>query len=332
MDEQWTVSVIGAGRMGRGIAHVFAYSGYKVHLVDIKQRNEDGKQQIKKEALQEIESNMTFLSSVNVLDENQISVITDRIFFHHAEELEKAVMNADIIFEAVPEVIDVKKDAFQKVSRYANDAAILASTTSTFLVDEIAQFVERPERFLNTHWLNPAYLIPLVEVSPSEKTDEKVLQQTRELLEAVGKVPVTCAASPGFIVPRLQALTMNEAARLAEEGVASVEEIDKAARVGFGLRFAVLGLLEFVDWGGGDILYYASHYLKDSLNDDRFSPPDVISENMKSGDIGMKSGKGFYDFNEVNVTEYQKQTIVKFVDLLNHLGFIRPPATSKSII
>ena len=103
--------------------------------------------------------------------------------------------------------------------------------------------LNEPERFLNVHWLNPAYLIPLVEISPGAATDPAVIAQVKALLEGIGKVPVVCAATPGFIVPRIQALAMNEAARMVEEGVASAEDIDKAIRYGFGFRYAVLGLL-----------------------------------------------------------------------------------------
>lgn len=119
---------------------------------------------------------------------------------------------------------------------------------------------------------------------------------------------------------------MNEAARLAEEGVASPEDIDKATRVGFGLRFAVLGLLEFIDWGGGDILYYADNYLKDALKTDRYEPPEIIVSNMESGRTGLRAGKGFYDFTGLDVDSYRRDTIKKFADLLIHLGlFARPP-------
>src|SRR5690606_16660819 len=102
-----------------------------------------------------------------------------------------------------------------------------------------------------------------------------------------GKIPIVCKASPGYIVPRIQALAMNEAARLVEEGVASPEDIDKAVKYGFGLRFGVLGLLEFIDWGGGDILFYASNYLAGAFNDKRFAPPAVISDNMREDRIGL---------------------------------------------
>ena len=147
--------------------------------------------------------------------------------------------------------------------------------------------VDHPERFLNAHWLNPAYLVPLVELSPGAHTDPPSRRRLKALLEGIGKVPVVCAARPGYIVPRIQALAMNEAARMVEEGVASAEEIDKAIKYGFGFRFAVLGMLEFIDWGGGDILYYASRYLTQALGSERYAAPEIVERNMREGRIGL---------------------------------------------
>jgi 3-hydroxybutyryl-CoA dehydrogenase len=202
---------------------------------------------------------------------------------------------------------------------------IIASTTSTILVDHLSDAVEHPKRFLNVHWLNPAYLIPLVEISPGKATDPHILARVKTLLEGIGKVPVVCAATPGFIVPRIQALAMNEAARMVEEGVASAEEIDKAIKYGFGFRYAVLGLLEFIDWGGGDILYYASRYLESALGSDRYRAPDVISDNMRDGRIGLRTGAGFLDYSGLNVEEYREKRLAELVNMLRHFGLARPP-------
>ena len=147
----------------------------------------------------------------------------------------------------------------------------------------------------------------------------------KALLEGIGKKPVVCAATPGFIVPRIQALAMNEAARMVEEGVASAEDIDKAIRYGFGFRYAVLGLLEFIDWGGGDILYYASRYLEGALGSDRYRAPEVISSNMHEGRIGMRTGAGFLDYSGLDIDAYREQRLAEMVELLRHFGLARPP-------
>ena len=219
----------------------------------------------------------------------------------------------------------MRREVLGEASKAVSPDTILASTTSTILVNDLSGSIERPERFLNVHWLNPAYLIPLVEISPGKATDPDIVARVKALLEGIGKVPVVCAATPGFIVPRIQALAMNEAARMVEEGVASAEEIDKAIRYGFGFRYAVLGLLEFIDWGGGDILYYASRYLEGALGSERYRAPDVISNNMRDGRIGLRTGAGFLDYSGLDVDAYREKRLADMVDMLRHFGLARPP-------
>jgi 3-hydroxybutyryl-CoA dehydrogenase len=191
-------------------------------------------------------------------------------------------------------------------------------------VNELAAMITRPQRFLNAHWLNPAHLMPLVELSVGSETAPDVTKRVRAILTSLGKVPVVCSASPGYIVPRVQALAMNEAARLVEEGVASAEDVDTAVRVGFGLRFAVLGLLEFIDWGGNDILYYASGHLSRTIDAQRFRAPTIIERNMRSGRNGVREGEGFYDYKDVDVGAYRAERLERFVRLIQHLGLLPP--------
>lgn len=328
MKNKPVVAIVGAGRMGTGIAQVFAYAGNPVRLIDIKQRAGGEGEWMLKQAADQIANSLELFCSMGVINKDLKNQILGRVSFYTYDSLSEVLSDADVIFEAVPELLEIKEVTFRLIGSAAHRGALVASTTSTFSVDMLAEFIEGPERFMNTHWLNPAYLIPLVEVSPAAVTNEEKLNKMLELLKLVGKVPVKCSPSPGFIVPRIQALAMNEAARMYEEGVASAEEIDKAIKVGFGIRFAVLGLLEFIDWGGGDILFYASRYLKDTLGSDKFSPPDVIIENMEKGNIGMKSGKGFYDFSCMDVSDYQRGVITRFAELLKFMGLFPEPGGS----
>jgi 3-hydroxybutyryl-CoA dehydrogenase len=151
------------------------------------------------------------------------------------------------------------------------------------------------------------------------------VSRLKSLLEAIGKVPVVCAARPGYIVPRIQALAMNEAARMVEEGVASAADIDKAIKYGFGFRFAVLGMLEFIDWGGGDILYYASRYLTQALGNERYAAPEIVERNMREGQIGLTTGKGFLDYATLDLESYRAERLAAFVAMLRQLGLARPP-------
>ncbi|SVD50922.1 uncharacterized protein METZ01_LOCUS403776, partial [marine metagenome] len=252
------VAAIGAGRMGRGIAHVFAFAGYRVTLADLKPRSDEEHLAVLVAAREEIARNLTALAEFGAFDGALITSMMDRIrFTSNLEDLS----DADLVFEGVTETIEAKEQVFQLLSGAVGRKAIVASTTSTLPVDKLAQFVAGPERFLNAHWLNPAYLIPLVEISPGSVTDDNIVKSVITILERAGKVPVVCAPTPGYIIPRIQAVAMNEAARMVEEGVASAEDIDRAIRTGFGPRYATMGLLEFIDVGGGDILYHASRYL-----------------------------------------------------------------------
>jgi len=237
-----------------------------------------------------------------------------------------ALAAAELVFEGVPETMDAKRDAFEQLNRQCRDDAVLTSTTSSILVTQIAGLVRRPERFLNMHWLNPAYVIPVVELSTHPGTDAGVLERTRHTMESIGKLPVVCGPAPGYIVPRLQALIMNEAARMVEEGVATAEEIDKATRYGMGLRFAALGVVEFIDFGGCDILHHASREMAGSIDAARYAAPAIIGDMMRDGRLGLKTGSGFYDYEGRDVAAYRRDVLARTLGMLKHVGLWRPPA------
>ena len=320
-----TIACLGAGRMGRGIAVAFAYAGHAVTMIDVKERTADQFRILEANALGEVRKTLASLTRFGLLAENDADAVAARVSVAPAPDMDAALTGAGMVFEGVPEVVDLKREVLAAASKCVAADSVIASTTSTILVDALSGSVEYPERFLNVHWLNPAYLIPLVEISPGAATDPAITARVRTMLEGIGKVPVVCAATPGFIVPRIQALAMNEAARMVEEGVASPEDIDKAIRYGFGFRYAVLGLLEFIDWGGGDILYYASRYLETALGSDRYRAPEVISRNMQEGRIGLRTGAGFLDYSGLDVDAYREQRLAALVDMLRHFGLARPP-------
>jgi 3-hydroxybutyryl-CoA dehydrogenase len=320
-----TIACLGAGRMGRGIAVAFAYAGHVVTMIDVKPRSAEQFAALEAEALGEIRKTLASLARFGLLTDQNAETVVTRVSVVPAQDMTAALAKAGLVFEGVPEVVELKREVLAAASRYVGPDIIIASTTSTILVDDISSAVENPARFLNVHWLNPAYLIPLVEISPGAATDPDVTARVKVLLEGIGKVPVVCAATPGFIVPRIQALAMNEAARMVEEGVASAEDIDKAIRYGFGFRYAVLGLLEFIDWGGGDILYYASRYLETALGSDRYRAPEVIANNMRDGRIGMRTGAGFLDYAGLDIDAHRERRLAELVDLLRHFKLARPP-------
>ena len=313
------IAALGAGRMGRGIGQVFAYAGYRVDVIDFKPRAAS----LARAGIAEIAANLELLKQLGVLSDP--GRILERIRFVPCEQAPEALAAADFLFEGVTETLEAKRDAFARACRHLRPDAVIASTTSSMLADTLAAMVTHPGRFLNAHFLNPAYMIPLVEVSPAKSTDESTYEKTRSLLESAGKVVVRCAPSPGFIVPRLQAAAMNEAARLVEEGVATPEDIDRAVRAGFGPRYTAMGLCEFIDYGGLDILYYASSSMQRALNAPRYEPPALIRKLMDQGKRGAREGEGLYDWRGRDLGAYQRELLGRLVALFKNLNLLPPP-------
>jgi len=304
-----TIVAAGSGRMGRSMAIAFAYAGVSITLLDLKQRDTAGDQAQRDAALAEIDDHLGTLLRVELIKRTDVDIIKNRIRFAPRAEHADVLASADLVLEGVPERNEDKADAFAIIEQCVPIDCVLASTTSSFLAPDLAAGLQHPERFLNAHWLNPAYIIPLVEVSPHQQTDSSVTESVVQLLTQIGKQPVLCAPSPGYIVPRLQALVMNEAARMVEEGVASAQDIDRAVRLGFGLRYASMGVLEFVDYGGLDILFYAGRYMADKVDDKRFETPAIVEKLMQEGNVGVRSGQGLYDWSKIDVPQYRDEVV-----------------------
>ncbi len=326
MTEVARMVAVGAGRMGRGIAIAFAYAGHRVALVDSKPRTEAQAATLAHEAMEEIRQSLQALHRLGVVEPAHVQAIADRVQVVGADGAADALAAATLVFEAVPETLDAKRDAFAAISRHCAADAIVTSTTSTILVTDLVPLVTRPERFLNMHWLNPAYVIPLVEISVHPGTDADVVERTRAVMAGIGKQTVVCGVAPGYIVPRLQALIMNEAARMIEDGVATADEIDRATRYGLGLRFAAIGVVEFIDFGGADILYHASRELSASVDPARYATPAVIERMMAEQRLGLKSGHGFHEYHGRDIAEYRRDVLQRTIGMLRHSGLWQAPA------
>jgi 3-hydroxybutyryl-CoA dehydrogenase len=321
-------AAVGAGRMGRGIAISFAYAGRRIALVDLRQRTPQAWAALREQASAEIRGALLGLAQLGAVPPEQVDAIAARVEYVDAAGAPAALAAAELVFEGVPETMEAKRDAFAQINRHCSDDAIVTSTTSSILVTQLAELVRKPERFLNMHWLNPAYIIPVVELSTHAGTSATVLARTRALMEGIGKLPVVCGPAPGYIVPRLQALVMNEAARMVEEGVATAEEIDKATRYGMGLRFAALGVVEFIDFGGCDILYHASREMAGSIDPGRYQAPAIVAKMMEENRLGLKTGSGFYDYAGRDLAAYRLDALARTLGMLRHAGLWKPPAES----
>jgi 3-hydroxybutyryl-CoA dehydrogenase len=287
------VAVLGPGRIGRQIALAFALGGWPVTLVDLKDRSAGEATAVFADARREIARDLRLMAEEGVIAGGEIAPTLARLEERRGLD---ALEECGFVQEALPELVDLKRETLERVSARVTPDAIIASGSSTISPAYLVDAVRGGERFLVVHWLNPAHIIPLVEVVPGRATDAGVVQRTVALLEKLGKTPVRCADSPGFIGPRMQTLLMNEAVRLVEEGVATPEDIDRAFKAGMGFRYATVGIFEFIDWGGVDILHRASGFLATALGQDRFRPARLVEEKIARNELGAKTGRGFFDY------------------------------------
>lgn len=310
------ICIVGAGRMGVGIstAILMANCGYTIELVDLKERQSGQEFKTLEHAQKEIKSTLELLKELGEIALSPEDMMENLKITHG---LENGLLKSEIVFEALPERPEIKQDFIKQIEPVIDKESIIASATSTISLDTFWEVSSRPENLITTHWLNPAFIIPLVEISIGDKTSDRIAEKTKEFLTEVGKVPVTLKNSPGFILPRIQTAAMNEAIRILDEGIATAEDIDTAIKAGFGFRLAVLGLIEFIDLGGVDILYHASNYLYAALEQPQFKLLESINQKMADNEIGPKTGKGFFDYTDVDTESMFRNRYIGFLELLN---------------
>ena len=289
-----SAAVIGAGRIGRQIALAFALGGWRVRLRDVKPRSRADAGAVLAGARREIERDLGLMVDEGVMKPRDAA---DALAGIETGIGLDGLVECAFVQEALPELLGVKREAFGRLKGRVRDDAVIASTSSTISPRHLADAVPGPARFLVAHWLNPAHVIPLVEVVPGAATAPAIVDRTLTLLERLGKTPVRCGDSPGFIGPRLQVLLMNEAVRLVEEGVATPEDVDRAFRAGMGFRYASVGIFEFIDWGGVDILHRASRFMAEATGDARFAPAKLVDEKIARNELGPKTGRGFFEYD-----------------------------------
>jgi len=283
-------------------------------MLDVKEREKGQEHRALRQAKEQIESNLKLLSQLGEI-KVEPSQAMGRISFHSGYD--EILRDCSIVFEALPEKPALKQGFVEHIEPLLDRKAIIASATSTIDLATFCRVASVPERIVTAHWLNPAFIIPLVEVSVSEKTARWAEERMKRFLMEVGKIPVIVKDSPGFIVPRIQVAAMNEAVRILEEGIATAEDIDTAIKAGFGFRLAVLGLIEFIDLGGLDILYHASHFLFDRFKQEQYKPMASVVEKMKKGEIGPRTGRGYFDYSGVDAASMFRSRYEGFLELLN---------------
>jgi 3-hydroxybutyryl-CoA dehydrogenase len=278
------IGILGMGRMAVGLAIDLALKGIRVDMIDLKARAEEERARCKENLEEECEA-------VIKLFGRSTESFPFPVYMHGP-----AGGPYDLIFEGLPEEIPVKQSAFSALKRAIGRETLICSMTSTFRVEELAKEIPLPLNILVTHFMNPPYLIPFLEVVPYPEMDSAVVDRLFTFLRTMGHVPIRCKSSPGFVISRLQLSLMNEAVRIMEEGVASPEDIDKAIQYGWGYRFPVMGILEFIDVGGLEILYHAGRSVSEGLNRPDLLPPKLIEDRFGQGAIGTKALKGIFEY------------------------------------
>ncbi len=271
--------------MGHGIAHVAAVSGYPCSLFDLNEEALD-------KGLAQVQANLNKGISRGKVSEEQMEAALARLDGHTS--LGAAVDEADLVIEAVPEIMSLKKSLFAEVSSLAPSHAILASNTSSLSLTKIAEAAQRPEQVIGMHFFNPVHILKLLEIVVAEQTSDATLAAVRAVGSRMNRELVVVKDSPGFASSRLGLCLGLEAIRMVEQGVASAEDIDKAMVHGYKHP---MGPLKLTDLVGLDVRLKIAEYLHQELGSESFRPPDLMRQMVDQGKLGKKSGQGFYSWD-----------------------------------
>ena len=279
------IAVLGSGIMGHGIAQVSAAAGYEVTMRDV----ED---QFLQKAMANMEKSLTRMVKAGKVSLEEVPNIFGRIRI--TTDLSEAVRDADLVIEAIPENLDLKKTTFKDLNRLCRPEAILSSNTSNFSITVLAAVTQRPEKVVGLHYFNPPSMMKLIEVVRGLETSDETMETVLKFAQKSGKETVLCKDSQGFITSRIINLWLTEAERILEEGIASKEDIDKACRLAFNHP---MGPFELADFSGLDTKLYVADALNQSFGD-RFRSTQTVRNLVAAGHLGRKSGRGWYNYNK----------------------------------
>jgi 3-hydroxybutyryl-CoA dehydrogenase len=281
------IGVIGAGLMGHGIAQIFAVNGYTVTLMDVNEA-------LLKKALDHVRANLTLMAGEGIGHEADIEPAIAKITV--TTSLKEAAAGAGFIVEAVSEKLELKQNIFKELDEVCPPEVVLATNTSVISITEIAEKSGHRERIVGTHFWNPPYLIPLVEVIRGNETDPGCMQRTYDLLKKVGKYPVMVQKDvPGFVGNRLQHALWREAISIVENGIADAATVDDVIKKGFGIRLPVLGPMENADMVGLDLTFQIHDYILGHIEQSP-APSPLLKKKVDAGELGFKSGRGFQEW------------------------------------
>ena len=298
-----TALVVGAGTMGHGFAQLLAMHNIEVFLVDQSVELLD-------RARSWIVDNLDYMIELEKLNTSGKETALSAINF--TTDLAGNLPKADYVLEAVSEDFDLKRDVWMTMGQNAAPGAILASNTSSYDINELAEGLPNPERIIGTHWFHPPQITPCVEVIPSKHADPSNIDLVMEFLTGLGKVPTICKSAPGFVANRIQMALAAEAIALVEEGLATPAEVDSIVKNSFGFRLGAYGPFEIMDQAGADTYLGVYRYLEEKLDKPYFKPPKLLEKQVKAGKLGLKSASGFYDYGPGAVETMRRDRDRKF--------------------
>lgn len=280
------IAVIGAGTMGNGIAHVFALHNYKVQLID---QNEG----LLSVAIEKISTNLARQVKKNEISEIQKAETLQNIsIFSSLDSIDSETFLA---IEVVTEREEIKKIVLSKIASLIPEDAFICSNTSSISITKLANYVTHPERFIGMHFMNPVPVMPLVEVIAGYKTSEQTIDSIHQITETLNKIPLLSQDFPGFVANRILMPMINEAIITLNEGVAGVKEIDGIMKLGMSHPMGPLQLADFI---GLDVCLMIMRVLHEGLGKDKYAPSPLLVNMVNAGEIGVKSGRGFYDYKD----------------------------------
>jgi len=277
------LAVLGAGQMGNGITQVAACAGYEVVMIDIEQEYVD-------RGISTIERSLAKLVSKDRMTQTAADEARARISTSVTRE---AAADADLVVEAIPEIPELKFSTFSDLDRICKPDAILASNTSSISIDAIAAATSRPEKVIGMHFMNPVPIMKLVEIINGQATDSQVSTAVISAAEKMGKTALACKDAPGFISNRLLCPMLNEAILALQEGIAEPDAIDGIMKLGMNHPIGPLALSDLI---GLDTVLHIMNVLHEGFQDDKYAPAQLLKDKVAAGELGRKSGKGFYDY------------------------------------
>jgi len=311
------VTVVGVGWMGRTIIPACARGGCTVVI-------HDADEKILEQATEAAKAGLNFLMENGAMTADEVATAISKI--SSTTSLDDALKDADLVIEAVPEVMELKKRIFGQMDKLAREDAVLTTNTSTMSISEIASATERPDRVVGVHWFYPAFIMPPVEIIRGSQTSDQTLNTARDFIAGLKKMPIVCQKeSPGFVINRMQVALHNTATLLLEEGVATAEDIDNGFRMVMGIKLPFWGPLRIEDIVvTKQTMVNAYDYMYKAIGSDRYQCPELVKKMVERGELGLISGKGYYDYTKETpeaMARERDEMVVKMLKALAEWGY-----------